>query len=370
MTDIAHPSLTKKPGFRWSVLWDALRGRAQTAAPPEPSVSFAELVWAHHERQKEVYEEVHDGYWQREYERRLRIFAEEHGDILESYWCRYEASGVAITQRHRRGWLAKILRRDPILRIHAATDWRTANAPLVASWLHRWETAGIRASEILRETSERIALQSIFAATSRLLALVDRKSRRSLPAADLKAVEKEQARELAELRDYYLQAGENAARIVYFKGMLWGTAALAALVGGGFLLAWRLGWLAPADEATYTLFVSVAMGAAGAILSVMTRMTRRTGYSLEFEVGRKSIRYLGGLRPWIGATFALALYLALKSDLVELVPAAGDDVYFHATIAFAAGFSERRAKVLLRGTLGGSGDDADEDAKKQPAKRR
>ena len=64
----------------------------------------------------------------------------------------------------------------------------------------------------------------------------------------------EQATAQDEVKRYYTRAGENSARIVYFKGMLIGTAALAALVGFAFLLSWGLGWLDPGDEATYTLF--------------------------------------------------------------------------------------------------------------------
>jgi hypothetical protein len=80
---------------------------------------------------------------------------------------------------------------------------------------------------------------------------------------------------------------------------------------------------------------------------VMSRMAR-DGFSLDFEVGRKSIRFLGGIRPWIGALSGLAIYLAMKSNLVEFLQATGPKgVYFYATIGFVSGFSERRAKVLL-----------------------
>jgi hypothetical protein len=99
------------------------------------------------------------------------------------------------------------------------------------------------------------------------------------------------------------------------------------------------------------------MGAVGAILSVMTRMAKRNGFALDFEVGRKSMRRLGGLRPWIGAMFALALYLALKSSLVEFFQHVDHGIYYYATIGFLAGFSERWAKVLLSNVDGGSGSD-------------
>lgn len=45
--------------------------------------------------------------------------------------------------------------RDYLLRLHTATDWRTESAPEIAAYLHRWETAAIKAGEVLRETSER-----------------------------------------------------------------------------------------------------------------------------------------------------------------------------------------------------------------------
>ena len=329
--------------------WAALRGRDETTSAAGEKVSFPELVWAHHQRQeKEVYAGERSGDWHEEYAHRLKLFCAQHGEIVDAYWCRYEASGVALTEKKQGGRLTNFFyRRDSIMTLHTATDWRTANAPEIASTLHRWQTAAIKAREILRDTSERIALHRIFGASTRLLAFVDQKRDDAITDADCAGVVREHNRELAQVNDYYRRAGSNAARLVYFRGMMWGTALLALLVGGGFLGAWALGWVDPRHEPTYTLLVAVAMGAAGAILSVLTRMARE-GFSLEFEVGRKSIRYLGGIRPWIGALSALAVYVALKSSIVEFFQAAGPKgVYFYATIGFVSGFSERRAKVLL-----------------------
>ena len=339
-------------------LLDAILGR-ETAREAESrydrSISFAEVVWAHFERQKEIEAGVANGHWEREYRRRVKLFKLENGEITDSYWCRYEASGVALTEKRVPRRLGNFLRPDFVLRLHAATDWRTQGAPEVASALHRWETAAIKASEVLRETSERIALSWIFAASTRLLAFVDREpGAKPLPGTTLDRLLKEEKAELAEVDDYYQRAGENSARIVYFRGMLWGTALFAFLVGGGFLLAWWFGWLNVRDEPTYTLFVTLAMGAAGAILSVMTRMARPNGFNVDFEVGRKSIRRLGGLRPWIGAMFALAVYLALKSHLIELLQDQNHGIYFYSTLGFLSGFSERRAKVLLDSAGGGA----------------
>jgi hypothetical protein len=343
---------------RWWLAWEALRGKSHAVAAAAPaeqldtSVSFPELVWAHHERQKEVKAGIRNGPWEEEYRRRLARFKAQHGELREAYWCRYEASGVALTEKRVPRSLSNLRGRETAMQLHAAVDWRTANAPRIAAFLHQWETAAIKASEVLRSSTERIALAWIFAATTRLLSLVDRKPGAAVEEA-MRDVAREHERELAEVHDYYARAGENSARLVYFRGMLWGTAVLAALVGGAFLLAWALDWLDPADASTYTLFVVLAMGAAGAFLSVLTRMARRNGFAVDFEVGRKSVRYLGGIRPWIGALLALALYLALKSSLIELLQGTSKGIYFYASVAFLSGFSERHAKVMLGGILAG-----------------
>jgi hypothetical protein len=89
-------------------------------------------------------------------------------------------------------------------------------------------------------------------------------------------------------------------------------------------------------------------------------------------VGRPSLRRIGSFRPIIGAVFGVVVYFALKSDLITLKTSSGQTDYFYATIAFVAGFSERRARILLGGAermLGGSGgEDAPADPK--PSSRR
>ena len=337
------------------------------SAPPgddsDQSVSFAELVHAHSERQRELASgKIKPGPWEQEYRRRLSAFKGEHGPFVDSYWCRFESSGVAITGRVERQ-ARNFWRRDSIMRLHAATDWRTAHAPRIAAMLHEWETLGIRASEVLRGTSEKIALQQIYAASSRLLGLIDRKRPRAPSEGVMRQLERLHARELRDVTRYYQRAAENQARIVYFQGMAWGAALLALLVGAAFLLGWALGWLDPGDVGVQVFFVTIAMGATGAILSVMTRMAKSHGFNLDYEVGRKPTRFLGALRPWIGALFALALYIAIKGGVVSVFPEATDTetVSFYAAIAFLAGFSERWAKVLIGGATGGGDDRRDDE---------
>jgi hypothetical protein len=344
-------------------------GNGASPAIPTPderdrSVSFAELVHAHTERQRELSAGKADGPWEAEYRRRLRAFKGDHGSFMEAYWCRFESSGVALTDRVVRE-PRNLWRRDSIMRMHAATDWRTAHAPRIAAMLHEWETLAIRAAEVLRGTSERIALQQVYAASSRLLGFIDQKRPKEPSERVMRQLERIHDREHREVTTYYKRAAENQARIVYFQGMIWGGAILAALVGAAFVLGWALGWLDPKDVRVQVFFVTLAMGATGAMLSVMTRMAKSYGFNLDYEVGRKSVRFLGALRPWIGAIFALALYIAIRGGVVDVLPQAAQTVYFFAAVAFLAGFSERWAKVLIDGVAGR--DDRRDEAPRQRA---
>lgn len=335
---------------RWSRAWHAFRER-EAALPAEvsaidQSVSFPELVWAHHERQTRLEKGEPAEEWDHEYRRRLKRFKDNHGEVVEAYWCRYEASGVALTARRRR---KRFRPDDDLLRLHTATDWRTASEPRVAAALHNCETLGIKVTEILRSSPERVALHWLYAVSSRLLAYVDKPD--GAPATEQRELTRELTAHESELRrieSYYRRAGENAARIVYFQGMALGVFVLLALVVPALLVAWYgVGDVDLNDPRVQNLFVCVGMGALGAIVSVMTRMASSGSFSSDFEVGRKPVRRLGSLRPFIGAAFALVLYLAVKSNLLELGNVAKPGIYFFATVSFLAGFSERRAKVLI-----------------------
>ena len=70
----------------------------------EHGVSFPELVWLHHLRQEELRKRGHEPYEgpaEQRYRRYLHWFEEEHGKIVDSYWCINDASGVALTVKRR-----------------------------------------------------------------------------------------------------------------------------------------------------------------------------------------------------------------------------------------------------------------------------
>lgn len=348
------------------------RSRDQVAA--SESVAFPELVWAHYLRQRELHEqhELH-GPAEAEFRAQLERFTEEQGTIINAYWCVHEASAVAITEQPG----AKVLglwRRRPNIRFHAATDWATRDTPEISHALHTCETLGIRVSEVLSGTSERIAMQWILSIGGYLLSVVDGHERKVNRQETTKAANRARA-ELAQVESYYDRAGEKTGRLVYFWGMLIGILVLALLALPGAVLYDIFGTHSLTDEAPKTFFVCLGMGAVGAIVSVMMRMAAKNSAGfIDYEVGRPSLRRVGSFRPIIGAVFGVVVYFALKSGIIQLSTGDGPpSIYFYATFAFLAGFSERKAMVLLGGAekmLGGASDPAQDDAAKPSTRRK
>lgn len=352
----------------------AARGRDQVAAAE--SVAFPELVWAHYVQQRALHERGElRGPEGAEFRAQLERFVAEQGTILNAYWCTSEASAVAITEKRGRKLLGLpfMWRGRPNIRFHAATDWATRDAPEISHALHTTETMAIRVSEVLSGTSERIGMQWLLSIAGYLLSVVDGEKKANRQEV-VKAANRART-ELAKVEQYYDRAGEKTGRLVYFWGMLTGVVALAVLAVPGALIFRIFGDYSLESEGAKTFFVCYGMGAVGAIVSVMMRMATTTGKGfVDYEVGRPSLRRVGSFRPVIGAIFGVVTYFALKSGLIQLSgQEANYSLYFYATVAFIAGFSERWAKVLLGGAervLGGDDEQDDEhDAKPNGRKK-
>jgi hypothetical protein len=89
-------------------------------------------------------------------------------------------------------------------------------------------------------------------------------------------------------------------------------------------------------------------GAAGALVSVLTRLTSES-LRLDFRLGSGMLFLLGFARPIIGAVLALAVYWATVGGIVPLAPPDMPDprFAFFIAIGFIAGFSERYAQDIL-----------------------
>jgi hypothetical protein len=339
------------------------RTRAREEVAASEAVAFPELVWSHFAYQRELHDQgLMHGPAEAEFRAQLERFVAEQGPIINAYWCTTEASAVALTEKKGDRLLGFLWRRETNIRFHSATDWATRDAPEISHAMHTAETLAIRVSEVLSGTAERIAMQWLLSVSGYLLSSVDADKRPS--RHDAAKVARRARNELSKVETYYDRAGEKTGRLVYFWGMMIGVLALGVMAVVGSLIYslfsnWEL-----KDEGTRTFFVCYGMGAIGAIISVLTRMAAKGSDAfLDYEVGRPSLRRVGSFRPVIGAVFAVVLYFALRSGLVQLSTAdanAGDQTFFYATLAFVAGFSERKARVLLGGAtkiLGDGGDD-------------
>jgi hypothetical protein len=316
-------------------------------APPlsavEAEASFPELVWAHFLWERELHsgQPVQPGV-ERRYRNALAVFEREHGEIVDAYWSTVSASAVALTvNRPRRvlGWIGV----EPRIEFHRETDWVTKHSPQTAETLQRTELLAIRASEILRGTPERIAMRRLHAVASHLLGFVDRFDGRPEPDAE-RTFTTTQEQELRRIDSYYRRAAANAGRLVYFSGMMYGAIAVTVL---GVFLAVVLGWLGATETTLKTFFACYAAGAVGALVSVMSRMSSNEKFTIEYDVGRTPLRWLGSFRPVLGAVFGVAAYYLLQSDILRTDPPEGNARFFYyGILAFVAGFSERTAKVI------------------------
>jgi hypothetical protein len=332
------------------------------------SVSFPELVWAHYLHVQELHKNggLHSPA-EAEYREKLDRFVAEHGRILNAYWCTSEASGVALTEQPGSRVAGFLWRRHSNIRLHSATDWVTRGAPDIGHGLHTCETLAIRVTEVLSGTSERIAMQWILSVAGYLLGIVDQANGKPAPAIATRAVRRARS-ELAEVETYYDRAGEKTGRLIYFWGMMLGLAALAALAVVGSAVYSIFGTFHVKDADTQLFFVCYTMGAVGALVSVMGRMATGGNFNIDYEVGRPALRRLGSFRPIIGAIFAIVLYFSLRGGLIQVQAGEGEHTgFFYGALAFAAGFSERRAKVITGGAARFLGEQEEEgDPKSDP----
>lgn len=98
----------------------------------------------------------------------------------------------------------------------------------------------------------------------------------------------------------------------------------------------------------------VASGAAGAFVSVASRLTRGTPL-VAYKERAIRLAVFGAIRPIVGAVLGAAVCAVLVAGLmptVRILPPTGKEVLTYSALAFIAGFSERFAQdVLLKTSL-------------------
>jgi hypothetical protein len=304
------------------------------------AVSFAELTHLHHRWRKAVESPNAPDVAQREkrYHEARAAFEDEHGAIVDEYWCWHVASAVALTEKPRRAPASWFLR--PRIAFHRESDWATKDEANVARQLHRCDEIADGAMQVLSGLRRRICLHRVMTSAAHLLSFVD--ARAGHESAD-EVVEQEKAA-LDATRTYYCQAANGQAQIVYFAGIAGVTAALG-------LFALFASWWIPLPGITESrdFYGAIAAGAFGALVSVIQRINSGH-FDLTYDVGRPYLAFLGGLRPMIGAGFGLILYFAVESGLLTIFDIPENEpqrLFAFLVIAFLAGFSERWAQDTL-----------------------
>ena len=321
-------------------------GGTEEAIDETGAALFPQLVWAHYQWERKLHSDGGpDPALEQAYRQKLTEFQRKEGRLEQVYWSTRDASAVAMTVKPGRQPRLNSLglrERDDVVRLHRVTDWATRDAPRVADLLHECDLLGMRVSQILRGTTEQIALRWILGIEMHLLGFLERDG--SADEDSEAELVREQRRKLAACEAYYHRAASKAGRIVYVSGMLIGLC-LAALFGVvvGFLL-----WAAGVADREIIL-ICYGAGAIGALVSALSRMSRAEHgrFNIDFELGRPLMRRLGVYRPFLGGAIGVALYFLLASGLLDIQVDADDQPYYYGFFAFLAGFSERFATVIL-----------------------
>ena len=308
---------------------------------------FPQLVWAHYQWERKLHSDgFADPALEQAYRQKLTEFQRKEGRVEQVYWSTRDASAVAMTVQPRKPVRLNGLGlrdEDDVVRLHRVTDWATRGAPHIADLLHECELLAMRVSQVLRGTTEQIALRWILGIEMHLLGFLEREG-----TPDEKAeaeLVRGQKHKLAECEAYYHRAASKAGRIVYASGMLVGVW-LAALFGVvvGFLL-----WAAGVGDDRLTILICFGAGAIGALVSALSRMSRveHGRFNIDFELGRPLLRRLGAYRPFLGGAIGVALFFLLASGLLDIQVDEDQQPYYYGFFAFLAGFSERFAAVVL-----------------------
>jgi hypothetical protein len=259
-------------------------------------------------------------------------FEAEHGKIVDDYWSKNQPAGVALCcKRLRFGRLEWSL--------HRAMGNLAAGHPEYSPLLLHVARQSVRASNILRGMTQRIAISNLFALSRDIMTSLETKGGgRGLAAYQ---------RDLHDIAADAREAGAREAQVVYLKGLMKGVAALIVLVPA---LATLFSSVSVPDVDSKLFVGCLIAGSVGAVMSVLMRMSSGN-LQVSHEFGREYLSKLGFARPFIGAIFALLLYFAFKGNLLQQIsvpdPDKGEFAFF-VTSGFLIGFSERFAKEIVR----------------------
>ena len=320
-------------------------------------VSFSDVVRAHFAWDQQAREDVREAF-----DDKVRRFERDEGEIIDAYWCRKDASAVALTRKRiTRGRLGPIGERaSNEYRLFRVSDWVTADSGEIANLLHECDVLAIKAANGLEGIQQAVAMQWLQSTESHLLGFIERHRGEEPPKGETQRFVAHQRVELSRIEDYYQNAGEKRARVYYVNGMLLGGVTALAIVGVLLYLVLTLFGAPSLDsDSMRHFYVAFAAGGVGAVVSVLMRMSRGENFQIDHELGSRGVFRLGAFRPLVGAVSGVAVYFLVNTRLLSIDPDARTLSYY-AILGFLAGFSERWTQVILSGamrTVGGEGKD-------------
>jgi hypothetical protein len=279
----------------------------------------------------------------------VRNFEEQHGTLIRSYFSTNCLAAAALTSADE-------------IEVVLAQDVPSSELIQV---IRRAQALGYSAWHRLEDYDRRLCQRMVFSVILEVLRRLDQaraahghNGRKEMSTTDIAYLRQN----LDDAEDFMLRCATRRAQTDYVNGMLrLGSLPFVALVA----LAIVVRVVAGDFESLLGqgLLVAVA-GAAGAMVSVMWRMTSGTFSinlpTLDYDTGSSQLTLMGALRPLIGAIFAVAVFVFVKSPLVPLQETSRDDTFLLVALGFLSGFSERFAQDMFvrsgQGLAGPGGD--------------
>jgi hypothetical protein len=339
-------------------------------------VSFSDLVRAHFEwdqansNERRSGDDRRSGAERRRFHEVLDHFESEAGKIVDAYWCRTEASGVALTRRERERPGRFRPRRKLEYRLHRVSDWVTGETHEIADLLHDCDILAIKAANTLEGIQRSVVMQWLLLVESHLLGFIERHRNKPPRSSEVRTFAAAERAELQRIETYYMAAGEKRGRMRYVEGMLFFGVLLviaAAFATAGAL--WLFGAFDAFDDGVRDFYASAAAGALGAIVSVMLRMSGRGSFSIDHEMGRWEVVLLGAYRPVIGSVCGIIAYFLIQTPFIPIELTPDQELPVYVSVAFIAGFSERWMRTMLDGAMHtiAPGDDDEKEASDKKA---
>src|SRR4029078_5201292 len=120
-------------------------------------VSFSDVVRAHYAWDKQNGEHSRAAY-----DDTIERFQRDEGEIVDAYWCRKDASAVALTRKRiTRGRLALGERQADEYRLCRVSDWVTGGGSEIANLLHECDVLAIKAAKGLEGIQQGVGMQGL-----------------------------------------------------------------------------------------------------------------------------------------------------------------------------------------------------------------